>query len=60
LWELLLWEIMEQSRVGLEVKFWLIRHDLNAEAHAEARMAAETLKEEEYFCRMPRAGEMRR
>ena len=59
LWELLLWEVMELSHVGLEVRFWLIMHDLNLEAHAEARMAAEMLKEEEYFCRMPYAGEMR-
>lgn len=43
---------------GLEVRFWLIMHNQNAEAHAEARMAAEMLKEEEFFCRMPYAGEM--
>jgi ribonuclease HI len=59
LWELLLWEVMEFSRMGLEVKFWLILHELNAEAHAEARMAAEVLKEEEFFCRMPYPGETR-
>lgn len=59
LWELLLWEVMEHSRMGLEVRFWLIMHDLNLEAYAEARIAAEMLKEEEYFCRMPYAGEMR-
>ncbi|KAM0701545.1 hypothetical protein Q7P35_006792 [Cladosporium inversicolor] len=47
------------SRMGLEVRFWLILHELNAEAHAEARMAAEVLKEDEYFCRMPYAGEIR-
>lgn len=45
--------------MGLEVRFWLILHELNAEAHAEARMAAEVLKEDEYFCRMPYAGEIR-
>jgi len=60
LWELLLCEVLELSRMGLEVKFWLILHTLNAEAHAEARMAAEMLKEEEYFCRMPYAEELRR
>lgn len=59
LWELLLWEVLELSRMGLEVRFWLILHELNAEAHAEARMAAEILKEEEFFCQMPYAGEMR-
>lgn len=59
LWELLLWVILELSRMGLEVRFWLILHELNAEAHAEARMAAEVLKEDEYFCRMPYAGEIR-
>jgi hypothetical protein len=59
LWELLLWEVLELSRIGLEVKFWLILHQLNAEAHAEARMAAEMLKEEEFFCRMPYAGDIR-
>jgi ribonuclease HI len=59
LWELLLWEILELSRMGLEVRFWLILHELNAEAHAEARLAAEVLKGEEFFCRMPNAEEMR-
>lgn len=59
LWELLLREVLELSRMGLEVRFWLILHQLNAEAHAEARMAAEVLKEEEHFCRMPYAGEIR-
>lgn len=44
--------------MGLEVKFWLVLHELNAEVHAEARMAAEVLKEEEFFCRMPYPGEM--
>lgn len=58
LWELLLWEVAEQAQMGLEVRFWLIMHDQNAGAHAEARMAAEMLKEEEYFCRMPYAEEM--
>jgi len=56
LWELLLWEIMELSHMGLEVRFWLILHELNAEAHAEARMAAEMLKEEEFFCRLEKCG----
>jgi hypothetical protein len=37
----------------------IILHELNSEAHAEARMAAEVLKEEEYFYRMPYAEEMR-
>jgi ribonuclease HI len=59
LWELLLWEVTEQLNLGVEVRFWLILHELNAEAHAEARMAAEVLKEEEYFYRMPYAEEMR-
>ena len=59
LWELLLWEILELSRMGLEVRFWLILHELNTEAHAEARMAAEVLKEEEFFCRLLYAGELR-
>ena len=59
LWELLLWEILELSRMGLEVRFWLILHELNTEAHAEARTAAEVLKEEEFFCRLPYAGELR-
>jgi hypothetical protein len=34
-------------------------YGLNAEAHAEARMAAEVLKEEEHFYRMPYTEEMR-
>jgi hypothetical protein len=54
-----LWEILELSRMGLEVRFWLILHELNAEAHAEARLAAEVLKGEEFFCRMPNAEGMR-
>jgi hypothetical protein len=34
-------------------------HEPNAEAHAEARMAAEVLKEEEHFYRIPYTEEMR-
>ena len=45
--------------MGLEVRFWLILHELNAEAHAEARMAAEALKKEKFFCRMSDSEEMR-
>jgi hypothetical protein len=59
LWELLLWEVTEQLNLGVEVRFWLILHELNIEAHAEARMVAEVLKEEEYFYRMSYAEEMR-
>jgi ribonuclease HI len=59
LWELLLQEVSEASARGLEVKFWLIVHALNKEAQAEARLAAEMLKEEESFWRIPYAGEMR-
>ena len=58
LWEMLLREVLELSERGLEVKFWLILHELNAEAHAEARLAADVLKGEGLFCRMPYAGEM--
>jgi ribonuclease HI len=53
LWETLLQEVSELSAQGLEVKFWLIVQGLNKEAHAEARLAAETLKDEESFCRYP-------
>jgi ribonuclease HI len=53
LWEILLHEVFELSAQGLEVKFWLIVHGLNEEASAEARLAAKTLKDEEYFCRYP-------
>ena len=49
LWELLIWEIEERARRGIEVKFWLILHAQNMEAHAEARAGAEALKAEEYF-----------
>lgn len=48
-WEQLIWEIQERSRRGIEVKFWLILHAQNLEAHAEARFGAEALKAEEYF-----------
>jgi ribonuclease HI len=53
MWETLLQEVSELSAQGLEVKFWLIVQGLNKEAHAEARLAAETLKDEESFCRYP-------
>jgi ribonuclease HI len=53
LWETLLQELLELLARGLEVKFWLIVHGLNKEAQAEARLAAQTLKDEESFCRYP-------
>ena len=40
------------SERGLGVKSWLIIHELNLEAHAEARLAAKLLKEEERFRRI--------
>ena len=53
LWETLLQEILELSARGLEVKFWLIVHGLNKDAQSEARLAAETLKDEDSYCRYP-------
>jgi hypothetical protein len=53
LWEIRLQEVLDLSAQGLEIKFWLIVHGLNKEASAEARFAAETLKDEEFFCRYP-------
>lgn len=52
LWEMLLREVLELSERGLGVKSWLIIHELNLEAHAEARLAAKLLKEEEHFRRI--------
>jgi len=53
LWEILLQEVSECSARGLEVKFWLIVHALNKGAQAEDRHAAETLRDEESYCRYP-------
>lgn len=51
MWQLMLSLVIEHQRKGVEVKFWLIPHEQNAEAHAVARMAAGSLDPVEKFSR---------